>query len=170
MSVLKQPILLVILFSILYLPNSLHSQNSQKEIRAISELKKELKELLTYAPYIDSDTESYWAYKRAENLLNSIDSKSFDLYHATATIYNAYSHIFYGMSYTKTVYYSSERVRNGLESTFSELSSVLCKSELNQKSHFVDCELRANFSMVYFYKVSNIQITKSNSLESIKLL
>lgn len=156
MSFLKQSILLMILLSGLYSPHSLKSQNSQEEFQAISELKKELKELLTYAPYIDSDTESYWAYKRAESLLNSVDSESFDLYQATATIYNAYSHIFYGMSYTKTVYYSSERVRNGLDSTFSELSSVLCKNELNQKPHFVDCELRANFSMVYFYKVSNM--------------
>lgn len=156
MSFLKQPILIVILFSTLYAPNFLHSQNIQKEIKAISELKLELEKLLTYAPYIDSDTESYWAYKQADSLLNAIDSNNFDFSKAIFTTYKAYSHIFHGMSYTKTIIYQSGEIKRGLEPSLSEYTNILCENKLTDKSDFIDCELRANFSMVYFYKVSNM--------------
>ena len=127
----------ILAFSLsLFLSCSSQSQN-EEGARAISEIKEEIKELLIYTPSFDADSESYWAYNTADTILNNIDTVNFEFSQAISDIYNAYSHVFYGLSYTKTIYYQSDRVRRGLPSSLSEHSSTICKEELNNQSDFI---------------------------------
>jgi hypothetical protein len=121
-------------------------------------LKNQSESLLKFskiANVIDSDDESYWAYKYADSTLSTIDKSGKNYYNDLNKIYSAYSHIFYGMSYTRTVM----AISRGDNYTFEELNGTIIKPTNEKEIDFdvlSDNELSSIYSIINFYKVSRM--------------
>lgn len=73
-----------------------------------------LKAFVKEADYWGDDTESYWAYGKANEILDSITD--YTLYdESLARIYSATSYVFYGLLYFASVLTESQRYHTGEE-------------------------------------------------------
>jgi subtilase family serine protease len=66
-------------------------------------------------------TTSYWAYKYADGTLSTIDESGKSYYKDLTKIYSAYSYIFYGMSYKRTVM----SISRGDDYSFEDLNQTI---------------------------------------------
>jgi hypothetical protein len=123
-------------------------------------LKNQSESLLKFskiANVIDSDDESYWAYKYADSTLSTIDQSGKNYYIDLNKIYSAYSHIFYGMSYTRTVM----AISRGDNYNFEELNGTIIKSANDKEIDYKllsNNELSSIYSIINFYKVSRMPL------------
>jgi hypothetical protein len=121
-------------------------------------LKNQSESLLKFskiANIIDSDDESYWAYKYADIALSTIDKSGKNYYYDLKKIYSAYSLIFFGMSYTRTVM----AISRGDNYTFKELNGTIIKSTTEKNIDFnvlSKDELSSIYSIINFYKVGRM--------------
>jgi hypothetical protein len=107
------------------------------------------------ADIIDSDTESYWAYEYTDSILSSIDLSGKTYVKDLNKIYSAYTHIFYGMSYTRSILAISRGDNYSLE----ELNRTIVQpstKEIVDYHNLAKNELSSIYSMINFYKVSRM--------------
>jgi hypothetical protein len=120
-------------------------ENQQKNLMAFS--KK--------AYLIDNDTESYWGYEFADSLLAAVNLNGKNYFEDLSRIYSAYTYIFYGMSYTKTIY----AVSRGDNYSLEELTKTIIPFDRNKKIDKQDLsnkELASIYGLINFYKVSRM--------------
>ena len=126
---------------------------------------KGLKEFIKVADYWGDDTESYWAFERAINILDSISDYS-KYEESLARIYAATSYLSYGLSYVPSVLESSKQYHLGESNTFpkvgiKESGEIIIKDynlPPNDTLYNVSrLEFRALYSMLYFFKVINVE-------------
>ena len=149
-----------LVFSLLFVvftTNCIAQNNKYLNLKAsiLNYQSKELKELTKIADIIDSDTESYWAYQYTDSIIGTIDKTGLNYYNDLTKIYSAYTHVFYGMSYTKTTMsisrgdnYSLEELNNTIIMPSS--AKVVDFSQLNKD------ELSSIYSVINFYKVGRM--------------
>ncbi len=114
-----------------------------------------LMEFQKIANKIDSDSESYWAYGQAKELLKSVDRSGKNFDRDLSKIYATYTYIFYGMSYTKSIMAMSR----GEDYSLTELNKTLIKDpNLKEKEYYnlSKQELASIYSIINFYKVSRM--------------
>ena len=131
-----------------------------------------LKDFAKIAYIIDSDTESYWAYEYTDSILSSIDLSGKTYWKDLNKIYSAYTHIFYGMSYTRSILAISRGDKYSLE----ELNRTIIQpsnKEIADYHSLAKNELSSIYSMINFYKVSRMPryndmytLFKNDSLKS----
>src|SRR5574344_300392 len=131
-----------------------------------------LRDFAKIADIIDSDTESYWAYEYADSILSSIDLSGKPYLKDLNKIYSAYTHIFYGMSYTRSILAISRGDKYSLE----ELNRTIIQPSTNDIANYHNLaknELSSIYSMINFYKVSRMPryndmytLFQNDSLES----
>jgi len=131
-----------------------------------------LRDFAINADIIDSDTESYWAYEYADSILSSIDLSGKTYVKDLNKIYSAYTHIFYGMSYTKSILAISRGDKYSLE----ELNRTIIQPSTKDIADYHSLaknELASIYSMINFYKVSRMPryndmytLFQNDSLES----
>ncbi len=131
-----------------------------------------LRDFAKIADIIDSDTESYWAYEYADSILSSIDLSGKTYLKDLNKIYSAYTHIFYGMSYTRSILAISRGDKYSLE----ELNRTIIQPSTNDIANYHNLaknELSSIYSMINFYKVSRMPryndmytLFQNDSLES----
>jgi hypothetical protein len=124
-----------------------------------------LREFIKVADYWGDDTESYWAFEQANNILDSISDYS-KYEESLARIYAATSYVSYGLSYFPSVIETSRQYHLGESNTFpkvgiKEFGEIIIKDynlppndTLYNVSHL---EFRALYSMLYFYKAINLE-------------
>jgi hypothetical protein len=148
--------LIVFLISMVF--TSCSGQNEKFLTEKSTILKNQSESLLKFskiANVIDSDDESYWAYNYADSTLSTIDKSGKNYYDDLNKIYSAYSHIFYGMSYTRT----AMAISRGDNYTFEELNGTIIKSTSKKNVDFnvlSKNELSSIYSIINFYKVSRM--------------
>ncbi len=104
---------------------------------------------------IDRDDESYWAYTFADSILSTIDEFGKKYFKDLNKIYSAYTYIFYGMSYTKTI----SAISRGDKYSFEELNSTIIQPSIKDVFDYHSLaknELSSIYSMINFYKVSRM--------------
>ena len=79
-----------------------------------------LKEFIKVADYWGDDTESYWAFEQANNILDSITDYS-KYEESLARIYAATSYVSYGLSYVPSVLEASRQYHLGESNTFPKV-------------------------------------------------
>lgn len=147
-----------IVFIISMVFTSCTGQNEKFLTEKSTILKNQSESLLKFskiANAIDSDDESYWAYKNADSTLLTIDQSGKNYYIDLNKIYSAYSHIFYGMSYTRTVM----AISRGDNYNFKELNGTIIKSANDKEIEYnllSNNELSSIYSIINFYKVSRM--------------
>lgn len=107
------------------------------------------------ADIIDSDTESYWAYEYTDSILSSIDLSGKTYVKDLNKIYSAYTHIFYGMSYTRSILAISRGDNYSLEELNRTIVQPSTKEIVDYHS-LAKNELSSTYSMINFYKVSRM--------------
>lgn len=124
-----------------------------------------LRELIKAADYWGDDTESYWAFEQANNILDSITDYS-KYEESLARIYAATSYISYGLAYVPSVLEASRQYHLGESNTFpkvgvKESGEIIIKDyslPSNDTLYNVSrLEFRALYSMLYFYKAINLE-------------
>lgn len=121
-------------------------------------LKNQYENLLKFskvATVIDNDRESYWAYNYADSTITTIDNSGKSYYEDLNKIYTAYSCVFYGMSYTRTVM----SIARGDNYSFEELNETIIRSPADTNislSKLSNNELASIYSIINFYKVSRM--------------
>lgn len=140
----------------------IHSAAQAQQNRFLKEKSKTLNnqidnliEFQKIANKIDSDSESYWAYGQANELLKSVDGSGKNFDRDLSRIYAAYTHVFYGMSYTKSIM----AISRGDDYSLNELNSTLIKDTEAQKTDYYNLskkELSSIYSIINFYKVSSM--------------
>jgi hypothetical protein len=107
------------------------------------------------ADIIDRDDASYWHYEYADSILNTIDISGNNYLVDLSKIFSAYTHIFSGMSYTKTIY----SISRGDNYSLQELNGTV-KYPFNKNNidlyQLSKQELSSIYSMINFYKVSRM--------------
>ncbi|MCL7765034.1 hypothetical protein MPF19_16545 [Polaribacter sp. Z014] len=147
---------ILFIFLIAFTSYSAQNENYLKEKSLILKNKYEtLKKFSEIANIIDSDSESYWAYKYADSTLTTIDKSGKNYYKDLTKIYSAYSHIFYGMSYTRTVM----SISRGGDYSLEELNKTIIKpfNKTVDLPNLSETELKSIYSIINFYKVSRMQ-------------
>ena len=124
-----------------------------------------LKEFIKVADYWGDDTESYWAFEQANNILDSIsDSDKYE--ESLARIYAATSYLSYGLSYVPSVLEASRQYHSGVSNSFPKVgikeSGEIIIEDYNLPPNDTlynvsRLESRALYSMLYFYKAINIE-------------
>ena len=124
-----------------------------------------LKEFIKVADYWGDDTESYWAFEQANNILDSIsDSNKYE--ESLARIYAATSYLSYGLSYVPSVLEASRQYHSGVSNSFPKVgikeSGEIIIEDYNLPPNDTlynvsRLESRALYSMLYFYKAINIE-------------
>ena len=159
---MKTLTLLILISSSLFSSTLLNAQYTNKYDNrfnsTINNLKSELSLLISNAYIIDADNESIWAYNTADSILNTIElgetdnSKSKSI----SQIFTAYTYVFYGMSYTRMVYFEANAIKSGNSSTFALASEII---KLNRDSYlgYISAEQKLAESMLLFYKVNNAE-------------
>lgn len=104
------------------------------------------------AHIIDTDDESYWAYGQADSLLN-ISAHTQKYADKRTAEFDALTHIFYGMSYTRAVMSGQEALAN-LGKIFD------CVNRKTGFSEPINSELNAINACITFYEVSNMSTAK----------
>lgn len=124
-----------------------------------------LKEFIKVADYWGNDSESYWAYEQANNILDSISDYS-KYEESLASVYAAVSYISYGLSYFPSVLEASKQYHLGESNSFpkvgiKESGEIIIKDRsLRRKDilyNVTKLEFRALYSMLYFYKAINLE-------------
>lgn len=124
-----------------------------------------LRELIKVADYWGDDTESYWAFEQANNILDSITDYS-KYEESLARIYATTSYISYGLAYVPSVLEASRQYHLGESNTFpkvgvKESGEIIIKDyslPSNDTLYNVSrLEFRALYSMLYFYKAINLE-------------
>ena len=124
-----------------------------------------LKEFIKVADYWGDDTESYWAFEQANNILDSITDYS-KYEESLARIYAATSYVSYGLSYVPSVLEASRQYHLGESNTFPKVgvkeSGEIIIEDFNLPSNDTlynvsRLEFRALYSMLYFYKAINLE-------------
>jgi hypothetical protein len=135
---------------------SCNGQNLKEKSIILQNQTESLLNLSKMANVIDDDTESYWAYKYADSTLSTIDKSGKSYYKDLNKIYTAYSYIFYGMSYTRTVM----AISRGDDYSFEELNQTIIQTK-NDKiidlSKIAINEMSSIQSVINFYKVSRME-------------
>lgn len=131
-----------------------------------------LSDFAKVADIVDSDTESYWAYEYTDSILSSIDLSGKTYLKDLTKIYSAYTHIFYGMSYTRSILAISRGDKYSLE----ELNSTIIQPSSKDVVDYhilAENELSSIYGMINFYKVSRMPryddmytLFQSDSLEN----
>ena len=161
-----------ILFSVLFMCLSACKQNRpvsnhQTSIRDSVLIYKTqgLKEFIKVADYWGDDTESYWAFEQANNILDSITDYS-KYEEALARIYAATSYVSYGLAYVPSVLEASRQYHLGESNTFPKVgikeSGEIIIKDYNLPSNDTlynvsRLEFRALYSMLYFYKAISLE-------------
>lgn len=123
-----------------------------------------LREFIKVADYWGDDTESYWAFEQANNILYSITDYS-KYEESLARIYAATSYVSYGLAYVPSVLEASRQYHLGESNTFpkvgiKESGEIIIKNynlPSNDTLYNVSrLEFRALYSMLYFYKAINL--------------
>lgn len=115
-----------------------------------------LRDFAKTANIIDSDTESYWAFGYADSILSSIDLSGKTYLNDLNKIYSAYTHIFYGMSYTKSIM----AIASGDNYSLEELNRTIIQPSTKEITDYYSLaknELSSIYSMINFYKVGGMQ-------------
>ena len=124
-----------------------------------------LKEFIKVADYWGDDTESYWAFEQANNILDSITDYS-KYEESLARIYAATSYVSYGLSYVPSVLEASRQYHLGESNTFPKVgikeSGEIIIKDYNLPSNDTlynvsRLEFRALYSMLYFYKAISLE-------------
>ena len=124
-----------------------------------------LKEFIKVADYWGDDTESYWAFEQANNILDSITDYS-KYEEALDRIYAATSYVSYGLSYVPSVLEASRQYHLGESNTFPKVgikeSGEIIIKDYNLPSNDTlynvsRLEFRALYSMLYFYKAISLE-------------
>ena len=124
-----------------------------------------LREFIKVADYWGNDTESYWAFEQANNILDSISDYS-EYEESLARIYAATSYVSYGLSYVPSVLEASRQYPLGESNAFpkvgikesGEIIILDYNLPTNDTLYNVSrLEFRALYSMLYFYKAINIE-------------
>lgn len=124
-----------------------------------------LKEFIKVADYWGDDTESYWAFEQANNILDSITDYS-KYEESLARIYAATSYVSYGLAYVPSVLEASRQYHLGESNTFPKIgikeSGEIIIKDYNLPSNDTlynvsRLEFRALYSMLYFYKAINLE-------------
>lgn len=124
-----------------------------------------LREFIKVADYWGDDTESYWAFEQANNILDSITDYS-KYEESLARIYAATSYVSYGLAYVPSVLEASRQYHLGESNTFpkvgvKESGEIIIKDynlPSNDTLYYVSrLEFRALYSMLYFYKAINLE-------------
>lgn len=142
------------------------SESARKEISSIRDsvliYKIEgLKAFIKEADYWGDDTESYWAYGKANEILDSITD--YTLYdESLAHIYSATSYVFYGLSYFASVLAESQRYHTGEEDKdfikvgIKESGNIIIRDsrliENDSINNLVVMEMMALLSITYYFK------------------
>ena len=113
---------------------------------------------------IDNDLESQWSYRQADSLLSTIDASGKNYYDDLTKVYAAYSHLFYGLSYTNSVRSITRGEDYSLEELVATIINPLSGSAINY-SNIANHELASMYSMINFYKVGRMY--RYNSMQSI---
>lgn len=124
-----------------------------------------LKAFIKEADYWGDDTESYWAYGKANEILDSITD--YTLYEESlARIYSATSYVFYGLSYFASVLAESQRYHTGEEDKdlvkvgIKESGNIIIRDsrliENDSIANLPVMEMFALHSMVYYYKAIDV--------------
>lgn len=124
-----------------------------------------LKEFIKVADYWGDDTESYWAFEQANNILDSIsDYNKYE--ESLARIYAATSYVSYGLSYVPSVLEASRQYHCG-ESNFFPKVGIKESGEIIIKDYNLPSndtlynvsrlEFRALYGLLYFYKAINLE-------------
>lgn len=152
---MKKKFLYFILFLFISQTYGQSSQNLAEKTRELSNQKKTISLLTGVSNIIDSDTESFFAYNQANELVSKVNSSGTNYHEDLSKIYSAYSYIFYGMSYTRTI----KAVSRGDDYSLKELSNsileyedkiAISNYELSKK------EIASIYSIINFYKVSRM--------------
>jgi len=118
-----------------------------------------LKEFIKVADYWGNDSESYWAYEQANNILDSISDYS-KYEESLARVYAAVSYISYGLSYFPSVLEASKQYHLGESNSFpkvgiKESGEIIIKDRSSRSKDILynvtKLELRAWYRMLYFY-------------------
>lgn len=147
--------------------NRTHNQTNEISIRDSVLIYKiqGLKEFIKDADYWGDDTESYWAFGQANDILDSIsDDSEYD--ESLARIYAAVSYVSYGLSYVSSVLAVSRQYSVGESDSFPKVgltesvNIIINDYELPQNDTLYNVsrlELKALYSLLYFYKAIGIE-------------
>lgn len=133
------------------------SSCQSKEEGSIENLQESICELSNVANKIDHDIESLWAYGMADSIAKTMELKEESTWRDLARAYSALSYIGYGMSYVRTV-------RHGDPDLLQKLTEVVAECDpdtVMPKKSLHLLELKADFSFIYFYSVSNMEAAES---------
>lgn len=131
------------------------TENQSEKINILKNHSLNLKKFLNVANIIDSDMESYWAYGMADSLLGTINFNGNYYETNLSKIYSAYTYIFYGMCYSRTISAISRGGNYTLEGLYGTIipfknNIELSKYELSRK------EIASIGITTNFYKVSGM--------------
>mgnify|MGYP003434088287 FL=1 len=124
-----------------------------------------LKEFTEVADYWGDDTESYWAFEQANNILDSISDYS-KYEESLARIYAATSYVSYGLSYVPSILEASRQYHSGEPDSFpkvgvKESGEIVIRDynlpENDTLFNVSRLEFRALYSMLYFFKAINLE-------------
>jgi hypothetical protein len=116
---------------------------------------EKLIELAKVANVIDSDYVSYWAYGYADSILTTFDIPGKNYYEDLSKVYSATTHIFFGMSYTRSILAISRGDKYSLEELSKTIVEPLSIVEFDFKRLSIS-ELSSIYSIINFYKVSRM--------------
>lgn len=141
-----------------------NNQNSIRDSVLIYKIQG-LKEFIKVADYWGNDTESYWAFEQANNILDSISDYS-KYEESLACIYAATSYVSYGLSYVPSILEASRQYHSGESESFpkvgvKESGEIIIRNynlpENDTLFNVSRLEFRALYSMLYFYKAINLE-------------
>jgi len=148
----------IILITIIGIFSSCSSQNTDFLSEKSSILKNHqmnLSRLSKIANVIDSDDASFWGYEYADSLLSTIDYSGLNYYNDLTKIFSAYTYIFTGMSYTRTIYAMSRGEKYSLDELYS-LIILPSNGKIANYSELAKKEQLSFYSIINFYKVSRM--------------
>ena len=130
---------------------------SDEETKILAEQSKAVQNLIKVAPIIDHDDESYWAYEKADSIINTISSYDSPFYIQQSKIYSALNYIFYGMSYTSSVTYGQDAL-DVLSETNKFIVNPVSSSTPEDSIMLYTSAIERSFISAYrhFYFVSNM--------------
>ena len=119
-----------------------------------------LREFIKVADYWGDDTESYWAFEQANNILDSITDYS-KYEESLARIYAATSYVSYGLAYVPSVLEASRQYHLGESNTFpkvgiKESGEIIIKDYNLPSNDTLYNVSRLEFRALYFYKAINL--------------
>lgn len=104
---------------------------------------------------LDSDIESQWSYRQADSVLSTIDVSGKSCFEDLTKVYAAYSHTFYGLSYTNAINTIGRGADYSLEELVTTIIRPLSCSAINY-SNLAKHELASIYNMVNFYLASEM--------------